>query len=123
MAANLSKWLKYAQAKLNSAVSSSNAELDELEAEQRAAAEDKPWLSSDGDAPTLEEARARIEWEAEEQRRQAEAPAAPSTPSTPSTPAEDSEAAQARMELDQRAEDAKVRLDEIRKELGVDPPA
>ena len=54
MAANLGRWWKYAQAKLNGVVSSSNAELDELEAEQAARAADKPWLSSESDAPTIE---------------------------------------------------------------------
>ena len=139
MAANLGRWLKYAQAKLNSAVSSSNAELDELEAEQRAAAEDKPWLSSDGDAPTLEETRTRIEWEAEDQRRRAQAaPAPPSAPTTggtgaPASPAApnsggieldpaDPDVAAARVELDRQARESRERLEAIRKELGVDAP-
>jgi len=139
MAANLGRWLKYAQAKLNSAVSSSNAELDELEAEQRAATEDKPWISSDGGAPTLEETRARIEWEAEDQRRRAQAaPAPPSAPTTgetgaPASPAApnsggieldpaDPDVAAARVELDRQARESRERLEAIRKELGVDAP-
>jgi len=124
MAANVSRWLKYAQAKLDSLVGSSNAELDELEAEQAARAEDRPWLAGTDEAPTLEETRARIEWEAEEQRRRAEAPPAPSTPSEGATsegPA-DPEVEQARIELDRQARASKERLDAIRKELGVDPP-
>jgi hypothetical protein len=126
MAANVGRWWKYAQAKLNSVVSSSNAELDDLEAEQAARAADKPWLASDGAAPTLEETRARIEWEAEEQRRRAEAEVdaadppedAPARAQAPPDP----EVEQARIELDRQARASKERLDAIRKELGVDPP-
>ena len=126
MAANVGRWLKYAQAKLSSAIDSSNEELDELEAEQAAAAKDKPWLSSDGAAPTLDEARARIEWEAEEQRRRAEAAGetAPKDVDEPATPAPvDPEVAQARLELDRQAKESAARLEAIRKELGVDPPS
>ena len=129
MAANLSKWLKYAQAKLNSAVSSSNAELDDLEAEQAARAADRPWLASDADAPTLDETRARIEWEAEEQRRRAEIAEAPASPgrAAPDAPGAvddqpDPEVVRARIELDRQARESKERLEAIRKELGVDPP-
>lgn len=127
MAANVGRWLKYAQAKLNSVVSSSNAELDDLEAEQAARAADRPWLASEGEAPTLDEARARIEWEAEEQRRRAEAsdPPAPSTPKGAGavSDAPDPEVVRAQIELDRQARESKERLDAIRKELGVDPPA
>jgi len=127
MAANVGRWWKYAQAKLNSVVSSSNDELDQLEAEQAARAEGKPWLSSEGEAPTLDEARARIEWETEEQRRRAdaaEAAAAPSdAPATgPTDDAADPEVVRARLELDRQARESKERLEAIRKELGVDPP-
>jgi hypothetical protein len=126
MAANLGRWWKYAQAKLSSAVSSSNAELDELEAEQAARVADKPWLARDGAAPTLEETRARIEWEAEEQRRRAEAEVdAADSPEDAPARAEappDPEVEQARIELDRQARESKERLDAIRKELGVDPP-
>ena len=123
MAANVSRWLKYAQAKLDSVVRSSNDELDELEAEQAQRAVDKPWLAGTDEAPTLEEARARIEWEAEEQRRLAEAPAPASDPSGgAATGPVDPEVEQARIELDRQARASKERLDAIRKELGVDPP-
>ena len=127
MAANLGRWWKYAQAKLNGVVSSSNDELDELEAQQAARAADKPWLSSDTDAPTLEETRARIEWEAEEQRRRAEAEVeavdtADDALARAATPP-DPEVVKARLELDRQARESKERLDAIRKELGVDPPA
>ena len=131
MAANVGRWLKYAQAKLNSVVSSSNEELDELEAEQAARAEGKPWISSDSDAPTLEETRARIEWEAEEQRRRAEADASAEVAAIGSSDdalaraeaGPDPEVVKARLELDRQARESKDRLEAIRKELGVDPPA
>ena len=182
MAANWGRWWKYAQAKLNGAVSAENAELDQLEAEQRANAEGKPWLSSDGGAPTLEETKARIEWEAEEQRRKTEVasndqpaaaapiapPASPTDPAssvraanqthtaTPADPTDrsvpgapvqpstsavdpkiapdlaaienameptDPDVTRARIELDRRARESAARLDAIREELGVEPPA
>jgi hypothetical protein len=126
MAANLGRWWKYAQAKLNGVVSSSNDELDELEAQQAARAADKPWLSSDTDAPTLEETRARIEWEAEEQRRRAEAEVeavdAPEDALARAAAPPDPEVVKARLELDRQARESKERLEAIRKELGVDPP-
>lgn len=129
MAANVGKWLKYAQAKLAIAIDSSNAELDDLEAEQAARAADRPWIASDREAPTLDEARARIEWEAEEQRRRAESNDAPAAGATPSADADaasdqvDPEVAQARIELDRQAKESQARLEAIRKELGVDPPS
>ncbi|MCU1371329.1 MAG: hypothetical protein JWO77_2523 [Ilumatobacteraceae bacterium] len=132
MAANLGRWWKYAQAKLNSVVSDSNDELDQLEAEQAARADGRPWISSDDAAPTLEETRARIEWEAEEQRRRAQASAEAEVRAAES-PADhalaradappDPAVVQARIELDRQARESKERLDAIRKELGVDPPA
>ncbi len=126
MAANVGRWWKYAQAKLNGAVTSSNAELDDLEAEQAARAADKPWLASDGDAPTLEETRARIEWEAEEQRRRAEAEVeavgSPEDALAQAAAPPDPEVIKARIELDRQARESKERLEVIRKELGVDPP-
>lgn len=130
MAANVGRWWKYAQAKLNDLVSSSNAELDDLEAEQAARAEDKPWLSSDAEAPSLDDARARIEWEAAEQQRRADAAAradveAADSPADAlaraSTPP-DPEVVRAQLELDRQTRESKERLEQIRKELGVDPP-
>lgn len=139
MAANVGRWWKYAQAKLNSVVSSSNDELDQLEAEQAARAEGRPWLSSDGEAPTLDEARARIEWEAEEQRRQTEANDAataaararedvdaadsPEDALARASAPPDPEVVRAQLELDRQARESKERLEQIRKELGVDPPS
>lgn len=69
MPAQWERWLRYAKAKLDDTVKRGDAEMDRLEAEQRARAEGKPWLASEADAPTLDEARARIEHQAEEARR------------------------------------------------------
>ena len=101
MAANVSRWLKYAQAKVNDALDSGNRELDRLEAEREARAADEPWLSADGEVPTLDEARARIQHQADEP---------------------EPDLSKVRAELDRRSRDAADRLDAIRKELGVEAP-
>ena len=72
MAAQLGRWLKYAQAKLDGALRSGEKELDRLELEREAELAERPWLADDGAAPSIEATRARIEWEAEEARRRAE---------------------------------------------------
>lgn len=139
MALDVGRWLKYAQAKLEATLRSGHRELDHLEAEREAELADRPWLASDGEAPTFDEARARIEWEAEHQRERAEdgptaeagdaadpaptpAPAPAPAPRLPSSGTE-AEVAAAKLELERRDQDAKARLDAIRAELGVDPPA
>lgn len=104
MALNVGRWFKYAQARLDAAVRSGHEELDELEAERAAQVAERPWLGSDAEVPTFDEARARIEGTA----------AAPIDA--------DAEAAQARLEVDRRARESADRLDAIRRELGVEPP-
>ena len=183
MGLNVNRWLQYAKAKLDASVASSNDELDRLEAKQEADRADRPWLGAEGDAPTLAEARDRIQWESGQAERMAAtkaavegsaegasdapaspssppsdaptsarpaadpkdapvdpAPGAPTTPTTPATPAAPGPAAtlgpfdpidaeeaaardSARIELEQRARESADRLEQIRKELGVDPPA
>lgn len=138
MGMNVNRWLKYAKTKLDSTVQSGNEELDRLEAKQEAERADRPWLGADDDAPTFEEAQARIRWEAEEAERtkkaaEGAAPAAPApSPADGSNdravdPTEDAasaEQAAARLELDARAKASAERLEQIRRELGVDhPPA
>ena len=125
MALNLNQWVNYAKTKLESAVGRSNEELDRLEAERAAETADKPWLASDREAPTLDEARARIEWEAKHQADLAAAgsdaansPVAPS----PQDASAAAEAEQARLDLDERQKAAAERLDKIREELGVQAP-
>ncbi|MCB1013334.1 MAG: hypothetical protein KDB15_16875, partial [Microthrixaceae bacterium] len=49
-------------------------------------------------------------------------PTAPSTPDLGAFGVDEAEAAQARIELDRRDEQAAARLDAIRRELDVDPP-
>src|SRR4051812_2076547 len=88
MAVNLNRWLNYAKAKLDSSVASGNEELDRLEAKRQTETASKPWLVATGDAPTVDEAAARIRWEAEQATQAATAPAASATaPPAPATPA------------------------------------
>lgn len=61
MASNLDRWMKYAKARLDAAVRRGNDQLDRKEAEREAELADRPWLQSQGDTPTLDEVRARIE--------------------------------------------------------------
>ncbi len=131
MALDVNRWLKYAKARIDTAVNQGNASLDRREAEREADLADKPWLRSDRSAPTLDEAKARIEWEAEEQRRRAGkdgvAPGdadARTEARRPQATADDAEHESARLELEQREQASAARLDQIRRELGVeDPPA
>nr|MDQ3293255.1 hypothetical protein [Actinomycetota bacterium] len=55
------RWLRYAKARVDAAVRSGEKELDRREAELDAEVADKPWLTSDRDSPTFDEAKARIE--------------------------------------------------------------
>lgn len=151
MALDLNKWVNYAKARLESAVGRGNDELTRLEAEREVELADKPWLRADAEAPTLDEARARIEWEARRQEELAAAregatthdatpdtpggAAAPDSPANPSGKAGASrppadpeelrlaaEAEQAKLAIEARDRAAAQRLDEIRRELGVDAP-
>ncbi len=133
MATNLNRWLKYAKAKLESTVSTGNDELDRLEARQEAERAERPWLGADRDAPSFEEAQARIRWEAE--RTEAGPPpgsARKAAPSVDQAEVDDVDALDtataaeqhgARIELDARAKQSADRLDQIRRELGVADPA
>ncbi|MBI2709343.1 MAG: hypothetical protein HYX34_06570 [Actinobacteria bacterium] len=70
------RWVGYARAKLDDALSKGDAELDRREARLEAEAAERPWLRADGEAPTLDEVRARIRAEArvaEEAARRASA--------------------------------------------------
>ena len=71
MALNVNRWLNYAKARIDAAVGSGHESLDRLEAKQEADRADKPWLASDSTAPTFDEARARIAWEADQQAKKA----------------------------------------------------
>lgn len=144
MSLNLSRWMGYAKARLESVVGRGNDELTRLEAEREVELAEKPWLRADAEAPTLDEARARIEWETRRQEELAAArdaapvesstpsPAAgagtgtgPGAPAPPADPEElrlDAEAEQAKLALEARDRAAAERLEEIRRELGVDAP-
>ena len=127
MPLNLGRWFKYAQAKLDQAVSDGNDELDQLEAKREAELADKPWLADDGEVPTFENAKARIEREARDADVErgaspipdAHAPRDPS-PDPAGDLAGDAEVAAARVELERREHEAATRLDAIRAELGID---
>lgn len=82
MAFDVNRWVKYARARIDAAVGQGHEELDRREAEREAELAERPWLASDGTAPTLDEARARIRWEAERQERatRGEAPEHSDTP-------------------------------------------
>jgi hypothetical protein len=127
MGFNVNRWLKYAQAKLGATVDSANQDLDELEAERAAAVADRPWLADDGAVPSFDEARARIEWEADAQQRagrsEESTPPAGVPPTSAASARPDPDVAAAQLELDRRAQEASARLDAIREELGVEPPA
>lgn len=140
MGLDLNRWLHYAKARVNSAVNQGHQSLDRREAEREAELADKPWLRSDGEAPSMDEARARIEWEADRQRPDRAAttasdqsqdprPSAPtasadpgSGPRSPQAIAADAEQEAARLELDRREQASMDRLEAIRAELGVDAP-
>jgi len=122
MALDVNRWLKYAKARIDDAVGSGNRSLDRLEAEQEANAADKPWLRSSGEAPTLDEARARIEWEAQRQADQAKAEAEAAPPSSGAAPTEDTAASQAKLQLEAQEQASADRLAAIRAELGVEAP-
>lgn len=68
MAAQWERWIRYAKAKLDDSVQRGNEEMDRREAElEDRRRERTPWAkdpTADGDAPTFEEAKARIEHQA-----------------------------------------------------------
>jgi hypothetical protein len=96
MPMNVNRWLKYAKAKLDDTLASGNEELDQLEARQKAERADRPWLASDADAPTFDEARARVAWQADraEQAKDAGPPGSdPGEQATVGDPTSSSDAA------------------------------
>jgi hypothetical protein len=83
---NISRWFNYAKARIDSAIGQGHRDLDELEAQREAELADRPWLASDTETPTFDEARARIEWEAEQAARRAGRDAAPERSDGPGGP-------------------------------------
>lgn len=86
MALDLNRWFKYAKARVDAVFASGHEELDEMEAEREAILAEQPWLASDREKPTLDEARARIEWESRRQARSGEDSADRSDPTPPRSP-------------------------------------
>ncbi|MCU1497776.1 MAG: hypothetical protein JWM47_1729 [Acidimicrobiales bacterium] len=123
MALDVQRWLQYARARIESAVSQGNASLDRREAEREVELADRPWLRADGEAPTLDDARARIEWETRRQAEAADTGTGPGPTVAPEEPAAAADAADARLQLDARERASAERLAAIRRELGVEPPA
>lgn len=115
MPAQWERWLRYAKAKLDDTVKKGDAELDRREAEQRARAEGKPWLSGEDDTPTLDEARARIEHQA---RQAGHAGAAAPAAEGPAVPTPSTDGPSIDFAAQQRAADE--RLAALREELGLD---
>lgn len=136
MGFDFDRWLKYAKARIDTAIGSGNRRLDEMEAEREAERADMPWLTnddSDAVAPSMDQVRARIEWEAERQGVDAptgakgdggvpDRPDDPPAARSPQERDEDAEREMARLALEARQKASAERLDEIRKELGVEPP-
>ena len=91
---------------------------------RKAATADRPWVRSDTEAPTFDEAKARIEWEAAQAARGADTdpPSAPAPSDSPSSPTgQDAETVAAQLELEERQRESAARLDAIRAELGIEP--
>lgn len=101
MAAQWEKWLRYARAKLDESVKRGNDELDRREAELEARRSGRTWLDSDRDAPSFDEARARIEERSGSSAGGSEE--------------------QAAIDLAAQERAAEERLAAIRDELGLDP--
>lgn len=145
MATEPDGWLERLKAKVEDALASGNRRLDEMEAERARERADKPWLSEGGEAPTLDQVRARIEWEEGRTARRGGEPTGTASGDTgPDLDPERTSAARRgsgetvvgrpdpfdtsaaerealRIEMAERERASRERLDKIRRELGVDP--
>ncbi len=83
MALNWRRLIEYAKTKIDGGVASGNKELDRLEAELAERQGDRPPMS-DGVAPSIDEVRARIEWQLDRS-----GPAAPAEGPASATPVAD----------------------------------
>lgn len=102
----LNRWLKYAEAKVKSVVTSSDDKVAKREARLEAEMAEKPWLRSDGESPSFDDVKARIE---------TEAPTAPKTTTAPGKPS-----GEAAFDLAEQQRAADERLAEIRRSLDID---
>lgn len=101
--------MNYGKARVDAAVRDAGKVLDRKEAELEADQADQPWLSSDRDVPTFDEAKARIEGRS----------------GPPSPPPDDAKVAEIRaFDLAKQQQAADARLASIRESLGItpDPP-
>lgn len=125
MALQWQRWLKYAQAKLDSSLKQGEAELDRRESELEARSAGRPWLGSNRDAPSFDEAKARIEHQTgEAEQRRAEATEAGGSPSAPSPRSGVGGGADLdAFDMAKHQQAAEDRLAAMRDELGLDDDA
>lgn len=117
MAAQWERWLRYARAKLDDSVRRGHEELDRREADLEARRADRTWLDSDSDAPSFDEARARIE--ARARRAGVEPPPVPDASGRGPTDAGPPPDGAAAIDLAAQERAAEERLAAIRDELGL----
>jgi hypothetical protein len=110
------RWLNYYRTKLTTVVRRADDELDRREAELEVDKAERPWLHTEGDAPSFDEAKARIEHDTGSAAR---------VPPTPAPTPGDAEAAQkiAAFDLAKQQAAAEERLASIRASLDIDPPS
>lgn len=107
------RWLKYGKARVDAAVRDVDQVLDRREAQLRDEQAARPWLASDRDVPSYDDATARIE----ERLREA---GVPTQTSPPSPPADDETVAKIQaFDLAAQQQAAAERLASIRESLGI----
>jgi hypothetical protein len=107
------RWLKYGKARVDAAVRDVEDVLDRKEDELRRDQGAKPWLGSDDDVPSYDDATARIE-------DRLRAAGIPAQSSPPSPPADDETVAKIRaFDVAEQQRKADDRLASIRDSLGI----
>ena len=107
------RWLKYGKARVDAAVRDVEDVLDRKEDELRRDQQDRPWLTSDDDVPSYDDATARIE-------DRLRAAGIPTQSSPPSPPADDETVARIRaFDVAEQQRAADERLASIRDSLGI----
>ena len=109
------RWLKYGKAKVDAAVRDVDEALDRKEEELRRDQEGRPWIGSDDDVPSYDDATARIE-------ERLKAAGIPTQSSPVSPPADDEMVAKIQaFDLAKQQKAADDRLASIRDSLGIKP--
>jgi len=109
------RWLKYGKARVDAAVRDVEDVLDRKEDELRRDQHHKPWLASDDDVPSYDDATARIE-------ERLKAAGIPTQTGPPSPPADDEVVAKIRaFDVAKQQQAADDRLASIRDSLGIKP--